>query len=111
MEEVREWKNELTEEDILKLCEKWRKKLKVSVKRVQIKEMRNKWGSYSRDRVVTLHKELLKLPLEYVEYVILHQLLHAIVPTHNLVFKALLYVRMPEWEKFHEYLESSGRKV
>ena len=55
---------EITREDVLKLCEKWQKELKVNVKRVQIREMKNKWGSYSSNGVLTLNKELLRFPLD-----------------------------------------------
>jgi len=100
---------EVTREDVLKLCEKWQKELKVNVKRVQIREMKNKWGSYSSNGVLTLNKELLRFPFKCVEYVVLHELLHGIIPNHGRTFKALLYAYMPEWEKFHEYLENDRR--
>ena len=100
----------ITREDVLKICEKWQKELKVDVKRVQIRGMKNKWGSYSINGILTLNKELLKFPLECVEYVILHELLHGIIPNHGRTFKTLLYVYMPEWEKFHKYLEDSEVK-
>ena len=100
----------LIREDILKLCEKWQKELKVEVKRIQIREMKNKWGSCSTKGVLTLNKELLKLPLKYAEYVIVHELLHMVIPSHGRTFKTLLYVYMPNWEELHERLEN-GKKL
>ncbi len=96
----------LKREDILKLCEKWKKELRVEIKRVQIREMKNKWGSCSTKGVLTLNKELLKLPLKYAEYVIVHELLHMFIPNHGRTFKTLLYVYMPNWEELHEYLKN-----
>jgi len=90
--------------DVLELCEKWQKKLKVNVKRVQIREMKNKWGSCSTKGVLTINKELLKLPIKYAEYVIVHELLHLIVPNHGRTFKTLLYAYLPNWEESHQYL-------
>jgi len=98
--------NKITRQDILRLCEKWQKELKVNIKRVQIREMKNKWGSCSSKGVITINKELLKFPPEYVEYVILHELLHLIVPNHGRTFKTLLYTYMPNWEELHEYLST-----
>ncbi len=57
--------NKITRQDILKLCEKWKEELKVEVKRIQIREMKNKWGSCSTKGVITLNNELLNLPIEY----------------------------------------------
>ena len=101
---------EVTREDVLKLCEKWQKELKVNVRRVQIREMKNKWGSYSSNGILTINKELLRFPLECVEYVVLHELLHKIIPNHGRTFKTLLYAYMPEWKEFHEYLENNGKE-
>ena len=102
--------NKTTREDILELCKKWQKELRVNIKRIQIREMKNKWGSCSSKGVLTLNKELLSLPSKYVEYVIVHELLHRIVPNHGRTFKTLLYVYLPNWEELHEYLEYNGKE-
>ncbi|MGC8852217.1 MAG: M48 family metallopeptidase, partial [Hydrogenobacter sp.] len=60
--------------------------------------------------VITLNKELLKLPPAYVEYVIVHELLHMIIPNHGRTFKTLLYTYLSNWEKLHEYLENNGKR-
>jgi len=99
-----------TREEILKLCEKWQKELNVRIKRVQIREMKNKWGSCSTRGILTLNKELMKLPPKYAEYVIVHELLHLIVPNHGRTFKTLLYVYFPRWEEMHQYLESNKKE-
>jgi len=100
----------LIREDILRLCTKWEKELKVEIKRIQIREMKNKWGSCSTKGILTLNKKLLKLPQKYAEYVIVHELLHMVVPNHGRTFKTLLYAYMPNWEDLHECLES-GKKL
>ncbi|AMM40680.1 metal-dependent hydrolase [Candidatus Desulfofervidus auxilii] len=99
-----------TREDILELCGKWQKELRVDIKQIQIREMKNKWGSCSSKGVLTLNKELLSLPSKYVEYVIVHELLHRIVPNHGRTFKTLFYVYLPNWEELHEYLEYNGKE-
>ena len=99
--------DEITREEILNICKKWEKELKVNVKRVQIRNMKNKWGSCSTKGVLTLNKELLKLPIKYAEYVIVHELLHLIVPNHGRTFKTLLYAYIPNWEELHKYLENN----
>ena len=102
--------NKITRQEILRLCEKWQKELKVDVKQIQIREMKNKWGSCSTKGVLTINKELLNLPIEYSEYVIVHELLHLIVPNHGRTFKTLLYMYLPNWDILHEYLEN-GEKL
>lgn len=102
--------NKITREDILKICNKWEKKLKIGVKRIQIREMKNKWGSFSSKGILTFNKELLKFPSKCAEYVIVHELLHKIVPNHGRTFKTLLYAYLPNWEKLHEYLEYNRKE-
>ena len=102
--------NKITRQEILRLCEKWQKELKVDVKQIQIREMKNKWGSCSTKGVLTINEELLNLPIEYSEYVVVHELLHLIVPNHGRTFKTLLYMYLPNWDILHEYLEN-GEKL
>jgi len=101
--EKRDFSAEITKDTILKLCDKWQKILKVKVNRIQIRKMKNKWGSCSSKGTLTLNEELTKLPLEYVEYVIVHELLHLIIPNHGRTFKTLLYTYLPEGEKFLKF--------
>ncbi|PMQ02376.1 MAG: metal-dependent hydrolase [Dictyoglomus sp. NZ13-RE01] len=97
---------EITKEKILELCNKWQNILKVKVNRIQIRKMKNKWGSCSSKGNLTLNKELTKLSLDCVEYVIVHELLHLIVPNHGRIFKTLLYTYLPDWEKIHNKLKN-----
>ncbi len=55
---------------------------------------------------VTLDAGLLKLPRELGEYVIVHELVHRLVPNHGRVFKAFLLAYMPDWERRHDRLRT-----
>jgi predicted metal-dependent hydrolase len=96
----------ITEEEILNMCEKWGKKLKVKAKKIEIKNLKRKWGCCYSDGTIILSKDLLKLPPELVEYVIVHELLHLIIPNHGRTFKTLLYAYLPNWDKLHKELEN-----
>ena len=105
----RNFSTEIKRETILKLCKKWERILKVKVNRIQIRKMKNKWGSCSSKGALTLNEELMKLPPEYVEYVIVHELLHLIVPNHGRTFKTLLCAYLPEGDRLHEDLTARGK--
>jgi predicted metal-dependent hydrolase len=44
-----------------------------------------------------LNTDLAKKPRECLEYILVHELLHIIEPTHNARFQALLHQYMPKW--------------
>lgn len=81
------------------------KKENIVLERMDIKRMKNRWGSCTNKGVVTLNPELIKAPSKCIEYVILHELCHLSVPNHKKEFYALLENKMPNWKKWKNYLE------
>jgi len=94
----------LSKEDVLALAETWAKRLGVRVQRVQLRAMRNKWGSISTAGNLTLASDLVNLPRHLVEYVICHELLHLTVPAHNGVYHLLLSRYIPNWREREQEL-------
>jgi predicted metal-dependent hydrolase len=88
----------------LALVEDWAGRLGVQVKRVQLRAMRNKWGSISTAGTLTLTRDLLDMPHRLVEYVICHELLHLRVPTHNRDYRLLLSCYIPDWREREQEL-------
>jgi hypothetical protein len=62
----------------------------VAPTRVQVRGMARKWASCSSKGLVTLSSDLLSEDSEFVDYVIVHELLHLQVPNHGRLFRALL---------------------
>jgi len=81
------------------------KKEGVILKRMDIRRMKNRWGSCTSEGVITLNPELIKAPSKCLEYVILHELCHLIIPNHKKEFYRLLEQKMPNWKKWKNYLE------
>lgn len=81
------------------LIAKWEQTLGVQIKKLFVRKMKTRWGSCNpQRRTVRLNTELAKKPLECLEYIVLHELLHLIEPTHNARFQSLLKQHMPSWE-------------
>ena len=69
------------------------------------RNMRARWGSCNtRTGEITLNVQLAKHPVECLEYVILHELCHTVVPNHGPEFKALETKYMPEWRQVRNRL-------
>lgn len=80
--------------------EKWERNLGVSKKSLEIKKMKGKWGyCHTRNHEICLNLDLIKKDLKFIEYVVLHELCHILVPNHGPKFKNLLNNHMPEWKK------------
>lgn len=75
----------------------WAARLNVKAPQVQVRAMTTKWASISTRGRLTLNAELLDLPRGLGEYVVLHELVHLLVPNHGLVFKLYLDAYMPDW--------------
>ena len=85
----------LDRDAVLALVDDWAVSLGVNVNR-QLRRMRNKWGSISSAGNLTLATDVLELPRDLVEYVIVHELLHLRVPRHDRLFRVLLGRYLPD---------------
>ena len=72
---------------------------------VQIKQMKRRWGSCGRDRVLILNLDLIRAPRSCIEYVIVHELCHVREPNHSKRFYRQLEGILPEWRARKERLE------
>ena len=78
----------------------WSSTLGLDVPHVHVQHMKTKWGSCSpARRSIRLNTELAKKPPGCLEYIVVHELVHLLEPTHNERFKALMRTFLPEWEE------------
>ncbi len=64
---------------------------------LRVKKMRSRWGSYSRrTHAINLNSELLKAPIECIEFVIMHELCHLKHLDHSKNFYGLFTSLMPD---------------
>jgi predicted metal-dependent hydrolase len=65
-----------------------------------LQRMKTKWGGCNhRARNIRLNTELVKKPKDLLEYVVLHEMLHLIEPTHSERFLTLISKHCPEWRE------------
>jgi predicted metal-dependent hydrolase len=77
---------------------KWEKALGVAPRRFFIQKMKTKWGgSNPSARTIRLNLDLVRFPPDCLDYVVLHELAHFLVPNHSEQFVALLDRHMPGW--------------
>ena len=85
----------------------WAARVGVKVSQIQIRNMSQKWASMSTSGRLTLNAELLELPKDIGEFVIVHEVLHLIAPSHGPVFKSFLYAYLPNWQEREKKLREA----
>jgi predicted metal-dependent hydrolase len=82
-----------------KLVKRWEPILGVEVQGICIRRMKTKWGSCTPSRgTISLNTELAKKPRPCLEYIVVHEMLHLLEPTHNERFRSLLTRFFPRWK-------------
>jgi predicted metal-dependent hydrolase len=80
------------------LLEKWQPALGVQVTECRIKKMKTKWGTCTEDaRRIWLNLELAKKPVQCIEYVLIHELVHLLERHHSDRFVAIMDQNLPQW--------------
>jgi len=79
------------------LLARWQPVIGVHVAAWGVKKMKTRWGSCNiRARRIWLNLELAKKPFACVEYVLVHELVHLLEPSHNARFKELMHQFLPQ---------------
>ncbi len=102
---VASWYREQLRLAMSPLIAKWEALMGVKSSRIFVQRMKTKWGSCNpHSRSIRLNSELAKKSPECLEYVIVHELVHLLEPTHNNRFVALMDKFMPQWRQFRDEL-------
>jgi predicted metal-dependent hydrolase len=75
----------------------WATKIRVNPSRILITDLSKKWGSCAPDGVVTLALDLVDMPEEFQDYVVVHELLHLRYRSHGKAFTAMMTALVPDW--------------
>lgn len=99
-EVMHDWHRALLHQTIPTLIQKWQPVLGVTVSAYFLQRMKTKWGGCNhRAGTIRLNTELVKKPKDLLEYVVVHEMLHLIEPTHSQQFITLLDKHYPNWRE------------
>ena len=102
---VNEWYREQLKEKIQKYMPKWEAITELHPTSWQTKYMTTRWGTCNtKTGKIWFNLQLAKKPVECLEYVILHELVHLKVKNHSPDFVAMMDQYMPYWREVKKQL-------
>jgi predicted metal-dependent hydrolase len=100
-----QWYRDQIKLAVPELITRWESVLGVRVQRFFVQQMKTRWGSCNpRARTIRLNTELAKKPKECLEYIVAHEMVHLLEPSHNARFVALMDQHMPKWQFYRQRL-------
>lgn len=102
---MNEWYRSELRGHIPVIIKKWKPVLGVEVGFYGIKKMKTKWGSCnSRASRIWINLELAKKPVQCLEYIVVHEMVHLLHRHHDDNFKNLMNSVMPQWRLYRDEL-------
>lgn len=88
--------------------EKYSTILNVKPKKIIIKNLKSRWGSATCKGIINLNVNLIKAPMEVIEYVVLHEMGHLIEKNHSPKFWKLIRNYMFNYSEKAKWLKING---
>ncbi len=104
---LRKLHSDIVKEIADKFIPKWEEITGLMSSSYQTRYMKTRWGTCNhKTRKIWLSTELAKKPIECIEYVILHEIIHLQIPNHGDEFKELMTEYMPDWKERRRMLKN-----
>lgn len=99
-EVIHEWHKSLLHQIVPGIISNWEPRLNVRVAAYFLQRMKTKWGSCNHEAGhVRLNTQLVTKPRDLLEYVIVHEMVHLMEPTHSERFLEILGKHYPTWRE------------
>lgn len=98
-EVIHDWHKSLLHQVVPGIIRKWEPKLDVRVADYFLQRMKTKWGSCNHKAGhIRLNTQLATKPKDLLEYVIVHEMVHLLEPTHSERFLTIIGKCYPTWQ-------------
>ena len=85
--------------------------IEVDPKDWQIKKLKNRWGSVTKNKKIVLNVNLIKTPENIIDYIIIHELCHLKIEGHSHNFWNLLHKFVPDYNERIKWLELNSKNI
>lgn len=99
------WYREQIKKAVPPMISLWEPIIGVRVARFFVQRMKTKWGGCSPGtRSIRLNTDLARKPIECLEYIVIHEMVHLLEPTHSARFVRLMDRFLPKWQFLRQQL-------
>jgi predicted metal-dependent hydrolase len=105
------WLDQKAQKLFSKKVREYSKELKVDIHKIVVKNLKNRWGSVTKEGVVNLNMHLLKAPNKIIDYIIVHELCHILIKGHSYRFWNLVRQIIPDYRKSITWLEKNASSL
>ena len=100
-----EWYRENLKNVIPKYIKKWEDLIGVTISEWRVKLMKTRWGTCNiRDKRIWINLELAKKDLKFLDYIVVHEIVHLLERNHNDKFKSHMDIYLPNWREIQDEL-------
>jgi predicted metal-dependent hydrolase len=79
--------------------------------KIGITSARTRWGSCSASGALNFSWRLIQAPMEAVDYVVVHELVHTVIHNHSRKFWTRVEQTMPDFRERRKWLRSNGQRL
>lgn len=105
---IERWLRELARSEIEAMVVNQARRMRVSPKKITIRDQRTRWGSCSSRGTLSFNWRLIMVPSAVTEYVVIHELAHMHVPNHSTDFWSLVSQYYPNYKEARNWLRKNA---
>jgi len=88
------------------IVEKYAEQMQLYPQSLKFRKNKSRWGSCSFSNNINLNIYLMKLPLEAIEYVVVHELAHIKHKNHSRAFWSLVAYYLPQYKRAEKLMKN-----
>lgn len=85
--------------------------LRLNFNRIAIRGQKTRWGSCSQLGNLNFNWRLVMAPLQVMDYVVAHELLHLVEPNHSKKFWGMVENVCPDYKSCRDWLKKNGHRL
>jgi predicted metal-dependent hydrolase len=108
---ILDWYREQTKKLLDNKVPFYGEKLSISYGKVRIRNQKSRWGSCSKEGNLNFNLLLSSLPINIIDYIIIHELFHLVEFNHSVHFWNLVEEAIPSYKNCRNWLRNNGAYV